>query len=311
MTKSQELPKAPRSMKNIFVKDIKGNNEINSSFMIIKKLYRDGDKSVVYIGDKSGDMKASIKDESNSLTVGTVISVKGKPGNVFEVKEYRKLSNYQIEDYLPVVGRPIEDILNEIKSISDEEFKSKECIELSNYFFNNIEFLNKFKKCIGGVSMHHNYLGGLAEHTLNVMYLSKTLASRYNCRNGEIAILGAKLHDIGKIMELSVDGPFSYTLEGEIEGHIVLGVSMLEEAFRANPSIYTRDFRERIKGCIVQHHGKLEYGSPKEPNMEEAYIVHFADYIDATFNKIAIVKAGLPPRTWSQYDKRINGRIYV
>lgn len=298
-------------MKEIFIKDMKGNKEINSSFMIIKKLYRDGDRNVVYLGDKSGDMKASIKDENNELNIGTVLSVKGKPGNIFEVKEYKKLNNYKIEDYLPVVGRSIEDIMTEIKDISGDVIKSREGMELNNYFFNNEEFLNKFNKCIGGVSMHHNYIGGLAEHTLNVMYISKMLADRYNCRNTEIAVLGAKLHDIGKILELSVDGPFSYTLQGEIEGHIVLGVSMVEEAFRANTNTYSRDFMERIKGCIVQHHGKLEYGSPKEPNMEEAYIVHFADYIDATFNKISKVKEGVPSKTWSQYDKRINGRIYV
>lgn len=298
-------------MKNIYVKDIKGNKEINSSFMIIKKLYRDGEKTVAYIGDKSGDLKASIKDERDILTVGNVLSVRGVAGSIFDVKEYKKINNYDINDYLPAVERPVEDIMQEMMEMSKIEFKSRECIELDKYFFDDADFLDKFKKCIGGVSMHHNYMGGLAEHTLNVMYLSKELAYRYNCRNKEVAILGAKLHDIGKIKELSVDGPFSYTIEGEIEGHIVLGVTMLEEAFRKKTEIYNSDFRERIKGCIIQHHGKLEYGSPKEPNMEESYIVHFADYIDATFNKIGKVKQGVAPMTWSPYDKRIAGRLYV
>lgn len=300
-----------KGMKNIYVKDIKGNKEISSNFMLIKKLYRDGEKTIAYIGDKSGDLKAAIKDERDTLAVGSVLSVRGTPGSIFDVKEYRKINNYDIKDFLPAVERPIEDIMQEILEMSNLEFKSKECLELNKYFFNDTGFIDKFKKCIGGVSMHHNYIGGLAEHTLNVMYLSKELAYRYDCRNKEIAILGAKLHDIGKVKELSVDGPFSYTLEGEIEGHIVLGVSMVEEAFKEKPEIYSSDFRERIKGCIVQHHGKLEYGSPKEPNMEESYIVHFADYIDATFNKISKVRQGIPPKTWSAYDKRINGRLYV
>lgn len=298
-------------MKTIYVKDIKGNKEISASFMIIKKLYRDGEKTIAYIGDKSGDMKASIKDERDVLNVGNVLNLRGTPGNVFDVKEYRKIDNYDIKDYLPAVEKPIDEIMQEILEMSNTEFKSRECIELDKYFFNNIDFLDKFKKCIGGVSMHHNYIGGLAEHTLNVMYLTKELAYRYDSRNKDIAILGAKLHDIGKIKELSVDGPFSYTLEGEIEGHIVLGVTMVEEAFRQKPEIYSTDFRERIKGCVVQHHGKLEYGSPKAPNMEESYLVHFADYIDATFNKIGKVKQGLAPKTWSTFDKRIDGRLYV
>ena len=128
----------------------------------------------------------------------------------------------------------------------------------------------KFKKAIGGVSMHHNYIGGLAEHTLGVMYLSTVFAERYNCRNKEVAILAAKLHDIGKIYEMKYDGPFKYTLEGEMEGHIVIGIRMLDRAFESEPNLYSDEFKARIKGCIVQHHGKQEFGSPKDMNMEES-----------------------------------------
>lgn len=206
--------------------------------------------------------------------------------------------------------RPIEEIMEEIDKISKEEFKSKEIITLDKYFFGNKDFVEKFKKCIGGVSQHHNYRGGLAEHTLDVMYLTKIFAYRYDCRNKEIAILGAKLHDMGKIYEYFVDGPFSYTLKGEMEGHIVIGVTMLEEAFGADMDVYNEEFKERMKGCIVQHHGKMEYGSPKQPNTEEAYIVHYADYVDATLNKISQIKAGLTPGTWSNYERRIEGKIY-
>lgn len=161
------------------------------------------------------------------------------------------------------------------------------------------------------MSQHHNYRGGLAEHTLNVMYLARTFAYRYNCKNKEIAILCAKLHDIGKTEELYVNGPFSYTFRGEMEGHIVIGNSMLEEAFKANPDLYTLDFKERVKGCIIQHHGKLEFGSPKQPNMEEAFVVHYADYVDAAFNKIGQITQGLESGTWSPYDRRIEGKLYI
>ena len=94
--------------------------------------------------------------------------------------------------------------------------------------------------------MHHNYIGGLAEHTLNVMYLTAMLCERYNCRRPEIAILGAKLHDIGKIYELFYDGPFKYTVRGEMEGHILIGVQMIHEAIMENPEIYSEEFVNRI-----------------------------------------------------------------
>ena len=299
-------------MKNLYARDVKPGDKINSTFMIMKKLYRDNDNNTVaYIGDNSGDIKAVIPDKNDVLKVGNVIDCEGSMDSMFIISNYKKVDHFLIEQFLPTVKRPVEDIMREIDEMSREELKSKEAIALDQYFFKNEEFLKKFKQGIGGVSMHHNYLGGLAEHTLNVMYLAKTFAYRYDCRNKEIAILGAKLHDIGKIYEYKYDGPFSYTIRGEMEGHIVIGISMLEEAFMKNPSIYSQDFKDRIKGCIVQHHGKVEFGSPRKPAMEESFIVHYADYVDATMNKIGIIKEGLEPGTWSDYDRRIEGKLYI
>lgn len=170
--------------------------------------------------------------------------------------------------------------------------------------------MNNSTKAIGGVSNHHNYIGGLAEHTLAVTSLAQHLAYKYNCENKEIAILGAKLHDIGKVREMNYDIPFSYTLEGEMHGHIVIGLNMIDEAINAQRETYSTNFINRLKAIIVQHHGNLEFGSPKAPNTMEAYIVHYADYVDATLNKINIISKGLSIGEWSDFDKRINGRIY-
>ncbi|MDZ4907400.1 HD domain-containing protein, partial [Clostridium perfringens] len=126
------------------------------------------------------------------------------------------------------VTRPINEIMKELNDISEKEFKSLEAKSINEYFFNNEDFLNKFTRAIGGVFNHHNYIGGLAEHTLAVTSLARDFAYKYNCKNKEIAILGAKLHDIGKIREMNYDGPFSYTLEGELQGHIVIGLKMLD-----------------------------------------------------------------------------------
>jgi len=298
-------------MKNIFVKDIKQNQKIKSTFMIMKRITREDGKLIAFIGDKTGDIKASIPDKIDSLKVGDVIEVEGNMTNVLEVLRFNKVKNFIIENFLRSVDRPIEEIMYEIDMISKEEFKSREVVALNKYFFENTEFLNKFKKGIGGMIQHHNYLGGLAEHTLNTMYLAKTMAYRYNCRYKDIAILGAKLHDIGKIEEYNINGPFSVTMKGEMEGHIVIGVSMLENAFKEGGDIYSEDFKMRIKSCIVQHHGKMEYGSPKTPKTEEAFIVHFADYIDAVMNKIEQIKDITEANNWSEYDRRIGTRLYL
>ncbi|MFU0825805.1 HD domain-containing protein [Clostridium sp.] len=298
-------------MKTIFTKDVNRDAVLETSFMIMKKVGTDGDNLIAFIGDKTGDLKASILDRERILEVGDVIWVKGVFENLLIVKEFRKEEKYDIEDYLPCVKRPIDDIMNELETISKEEFKSKETIALNDYFFKNKDFVEEFKKGIGGLRQHHNYRGGLAEHTLNVTYMAKVMAYRYDCRYKEIAILAAKLHDIGKIEEYYSDGPFSVKMRGEMEGHIVIGMSMIEEAFKAGGDIYSDDFKHRLRGCIVQHHGKPEFGSPKAPNTEEAFIVHYADYVDATMNKVASVKEITAPDTWSEYDRRIGTRLYI
>lgn len=297
--------------KKIFLSDIKNGNAIKTSLMVMKVLTKDPFKVVCILADKSDDVKANIQGNKNDISEGKVIEVEGiKDGNL-DVRNYSLISDYKLSDYLPTVKRPIEDIMIEMELFTKKYIISREAKALNDYFFNDETFLDKFKRGIGGVSMHHNYIGGLAEHTLNVMYLTATLCERYECRRTETTVLAAKLHDIGKIYELYYDGPFKYTLRGEMEGHIVIGTEMIDAAVREKPEFYSEDFVARIKGCIVQHHGKLEYGSPREMKMEESFILNYADSVDATMNKICQVKDKTEPDNWSEYDKRIETRLYL
>lgn len=298
-------------MKERYLNEINIGEKIEISLMVIKILSRDEVTLTAYIGDKTKEVKAIINNEDKKISVGQVIKTKGTYDNIYKAEILEIIEDFDLRDYVPSVKRSVEDIMNELEELTSAEFKSPEVIALNNYFFKDEKFLERFKKAIGGVYQHHNYLGGLAEHTLGVTYLAKVFADRYNCRYKEIAILGAKLHDIGKIKEMNYDGPFTYSLEGEMEGHIVIGVTMVEEAFRGDPELYTHEFKERIKGIIVQHHGKLEYGSPKTMKSQESYIVHYADYIDATMNKIDIVIEGVEKGSWTSYERRMEGRIFV
>ena len=123
--------------------------------------------------------------KSGNIVEGRVIQIEGKKDTNLEVKKYEFIDEYNSIDYLPTVKRNIEDIMDELELYTEEYITSKEGKALNDYFFKNEEFLEKFKRGIGGVSMHHNYIGGLAEHTLGVMYLTIMLCERYNCRNHE------------------------------------------------------------------------------------------------------------------------------
>lgn len=297
-----------------FLKDIKNGSTMKLPLMVMKIIFKDENKIVCILGDKSEEIKVIIQNKEKDLkniSEGTVIEIDGKKDTNIDIKSFKVLSEYNIDEFLKNVDKPIEDIMKEIDEYTNKYIISKEAKALNDYFFKDSEFIKKFKRGIGGVSMHHNYIGGLAEHTLNVMCLSSILAEKYNCRNKEIAILGAKLHDIGKIYELYYDGPFKYTLRGEMEGHIVIGVQMIDEAINKNRELYSEEFIRRIKGCIVQHHGKLEYGSPRELKLEEAFIINYADSIDATMNKISRLKLETKESSWSEYDRRLETKLYL
>ncbi|MGL5329645.1 MAG: HD domain-containing protein [Peptostreptococcaceae bacterium] len=295
--------------KSLFLEKLKDGN-VKISLMIMKRLYRDGNKTVYSLCDKSGYINGKINTRIK-LEPGMVIEVEGTKESYIDVTSVKVIDKYDIEDYMVSVKRPISEIMNEIEELTKRFITSPQARKLNDYFFTNEGFLEKFKRGIGGVSMHHNYIGGLAEHTLNVMYLTSILCDRYDCRRKEIAVLSAKLHDIGKIYELDYSGPFKYTLEGELEGHIVIGVQMIDRAIIDMGIPFSEDFVRRVKGCIVQHHGKLEYGSPKVANMEESVIVNFADNIDATMNKIEQLKEETGEDTWSAYDRRIETKLYL
>jgi 3'-5' exoribonuclease len=297
-------------MKSVYLKDTKSGFKIQVQLMVMKRLFREGNKTGYILGDKTGDIKAFL-DNSIKLEVGQVIEVWGTREFNLDISKFAEVSAYDIKDYLPTLKRPIDEVMNEIEKMTEEVIVSDEGKLLNDYFFKDEDFLARFKKGIGGVSMHHNYIGGLAEHTLNVMYLTKFLCERYDSRKLEIAVLSAKLHDIGKIYELDYTGPFRYTLRGEMEGHIVIGVQMIDEAVKSSPERYSEDFVMRVKGCVVQHHGKLEFGSLREMKMEEAFALNFADSIDATMNKIGQIRENTDENQWSEYDRRIETRLYL
>ncbi|WP_105619970.1 HD domain-containing protein [Vallitalea okinawensis] len=297
-------------MSKLLIEDAKKQNEFQGRFMIFKNLNDNGERLIAIIGNDTGDMKVNINPYKKDLNVGDVIEAKAVNDRGIEINTYKKVEDVDVDDFLPSL--PAEDLdryVKELDELTQSSIHSEEGKQLNTYFFDNPAFMEKFQKGIGGLVQHHNYLGGLVEHTLNVMYLTKVYAERYHVKHKELAILAAKLHDIGKIVEYDTNGPFTVTMRGDMEGHIVIGLSMLEKAFEAGGALYSDEFKDRLRGIIVQHHGKVEYGSPKSANTPEAYIVNLADQADAVMNKIEKIKKETKEGTWSEYDRRIGTRL--
>jgi len=99
-------------------------------------------------------------------------------------------------------------------------------------FWNDNEFVSKFKTAPAAKKMHHAYIGGLIEHTLSMALLADKIAAHYKGIDRDLLITSAILHDIGKIREFDYKIKIDYSDEGRLLNHIVIGVQMIEEKLK-------------------------------------------------------------------------------
>lgn len=137
------------------------------------------------------------------------------------------------------------------------------------------------------MSMHHNYFNGLAYHTFTMLRLAEKMLEVYPGMNKDLLYAGVLLHDIGKTKELSGPKSPQYTEEGNLLGHIVIGLQMVAKEAAIQNVDETEEFKA-LSHLIASHHGELEFGSPKEPGMMEAFALRF---IDLTDSKMAPISA--------------------
>jgi 3'-5' exoribonuclease len=147
-------------------------------------------------------------------------------------------------------------------------------------FLNDEPLARMYRTAPAAKHVHHAYLGGLIEHVLSVCRLCHLMASHYGNVDYELLLTGAVLHDVGKVAELTYDRSFGYSTEGQLLGHIVIGLRMLHEKLQQVPG-FPPKLRVLVEHLIVSHHGELEYGSPKLPLFPEALLLHHLDNLDS------------------------------
>ncbi|MBR2188903.1 MAG: HD domain-containing protein [Eubacterium sp.] len=245
----------------------------------------------VVLMDKTGTLNGKIWDpdspgieEFSDLdfidVVGDVTNYNG--ALQISIKRARKAreGEYNPADYMPSTEKNIESMYHElcqmIESIQNPYLKQV----LTQFFVEDQTFVRRFCDGSAAKSIHHGFIGGLLEHTLSVARLCDFYAESYPVLNRDLLLSAALLHDIGKVRELSAFPENSYTDEGQLLGHIVIGTEMIHDAIAKIPDFPPRLANE-LKHCVIAHHGELEYGSPKKPALAEALALSLADITDA------------------------------
>ena len=191
-------------------------------------------------------------------------------------------------DYLPQSEENLDELMDKIFSMINS-IENYHLQNLLKSFFDDPEFAKKFKKAPAATKVHQPYLGGLLEHTCNLVSICKTICDIYKEVDHDFLITMAMLHDIGKIREYAYKKTIEHTDEGRLLGHIAIGLEMIDQKIKSFDN-FPPDLELMIKHTLLSHHGRFEFGSPKLPSILTAIALHYADEIEAKISGFINIK---------------------
>lgn len=281
-------------MKNFFVANLKPNTQVKDVFLVkslsIKQKKSGEDFIVMELADRTGVISAVVWENVNEIR-GTInqndfVKINGDVGIYQDSKQLtirliKKVGEEEVEpkDFLSFSPRNFNEMFEQFRKYI-EMIQDKYLRELIDKMFEDKEVLEGFLNAPAATQMHHSYIHGLLEHTLGVIKNCLSLAENYPECNRDLLMVGGILHDIGKICEFSYKRSIQYTMVGRLEGHITIGVEMIEEKLRKIKG-FPEETKILLKHMILSHHRLLEYGSPKRPKTLEALVLSYSDIIDA------------------------------
>lgn len=317
-------------MSRRFVKELADGEVLEEVYLVADKQLRANRNGNLYIQmdlrDRTGVINARLWNSSDAqfraFEPGDFLLVRGKVQmfqgalqvilSHFEKHEPQKV---ELTDYLPHtehdVGKLQEKLRGYLRRLGNPHLKA-----LAECFFIDAELMRAFAQVPAGVRNHHAYVGGLLEHVTNMLDAADRLAPLYPGVDRDLFLMGIFLHDIGKTRELSCGRIFAYTDEGQLIGHIAIGVEMLTEkiakAAELTGELFPKELVWRLKHMIVSHHGELAFGSPVLPMTPEAIALHHLDNLDAKVHTFVrdIREDRNAATAWTQFSPAINRRLY-
>ena len=282
-----------------FISDLGTNERFAGTFCIANgqlALTKNGDPYLAcLLSDKTGRVPARrwnfSPEEFKRLPVegfvyaeGRTQPFKGELQLIIDHVQAVEPSQEELRDLLPASERPAEDMWRELEGLLGT-IQHPAMTALVQAYLDDEMLMGQFKLAPAAKIMHHAYLGGLLEHTLNLLKLANVVCPLYPKINRDVVMVALFLHDLGKTRELSYDGAFAYTDRGELIGHIVDGAIMLhdkaQQAMRSSGVRFPKHAITVLQHIIISHHGLPEYGAAKRPATPEAILVAMLDNLDA------------------------------
>lgn len=282
-----------------YVNQLMPGEVLDQIFLVRDKDLRTTANGALYICctlmDRTGKLSARMWQASeliyNSIPTDGFIHIKGRTESykgamqlIIDAMRPMKTPNVEIADFLPCTlndrEKMWEELLETMRAIKNPPIRL-----LLKKFVEDRELVEKFKKAPAAMQMHHAFIGGLLEHTLNLARLAKAILPLYPQLNADLLLAGVFLHDIGKTEELSCDLTFTYTDRGQLIGHIITATVWVQQkadlVSAETGTLFPRRTLDLLQHMILSHHGNYEFGSPKLPMIPEAQVLHHLDNLDA------------------------------
>lgn len=306
-------------MKRVYVADIQERDQVEAPFLVRDKIVGMAKNGRPYLTlklmDRTGEVEGRIWDRVDELSAqfgkddfvhvsGKASVYMGKMQLVIQALQRLDETGVDLGDFLPLASRSVASMSEELRAVV-QGLSNPHLQRLMEAFLADESFMAAYLRAPAAKSMHHVYLGGLLEHSLAVAALAADVSRRYPALDRDLLVVGALLHDVGKIAELRYQRSFEYTDAGKLLGHIVMGVEMVEAQLRTLGD-FPRDLALHLKHLLLSHHGQYEYGSPKRPKTLEAVVLNFLDDLDSKINGVRthIEREPESESAWTQYHKQ-------
>ncbi|MHC4636972.1 MAG: 3'-5' exoribonuclease YhaM family protein [Planctomycetota bacterium] len=311
-----------------FISEIKPGQTIDDIYMVKDPILRSTSNGGLYIaayicdktGQLNGRMWQATEDAYNAMPKPGFIHIQGRSEvyqnnlqiiiNQFSIVDAEKVN---LEDFLPRTekdtGKMLEEVKEILRTINNSQIKT-----LVGEFLSNKELMVKFCNAPAAMKMHHSYLGGLLEHTHNMLCVARQVLPLYPKVNADLVLAGIFLHDIGKTEELTYDMAFSYTDSGQLLGHISQSFLMINnkaDELAAKGKQIDKVILDSLGHIILSHHGQYEFGSPKLPATPEAFLVNYIDDLDAKLCQVInAIEAETSDSSWTGWQHALQTKLY-
>jgi 3'-5' exoribonuclease len=270
------------------------NKVITSTFVCISKQVKPKKSGEPYLaltlGDRTGQIEAkmwdNVEEAIDIFEQDDFIKIKGllnKYKNRFQITihKLRKLGDAEVDfaDYLPKTTKDIGELWQTLAGFV-ATFKDPHLKALVEAFMADPDIAEAYRSAPAAKTLHHAYIGGLLDHVVSLFRSCDLVCRNYPQVNRDLLLTGAFLHDIGKIHELTYKRSFSYTTRGQLLGHMIIELEMLQAKLQQVPG-FPDPLKTLVEHLIISHHGQYEFGSPKLPMFPEALMLHYLDDLDS------------------------------